>query len=104
MSPGRLFPAGYYTPVGYLAAQPVRRHEQDAMAVIPACHAADGILWAAIYTEAAYLAGNALQRATGLIDWAFGIAITITIVLVLIRRQTSKLAVRAEAAYPGPLE
>src|SRR5487761_1486195 len=31
-------------------------------------NAAGGILWAGIYTLAAYLAGNALQRASGTID------------------------------------
>jgi hypothetical protein len=30
--------------------------------------------------------------------------VAIVAVVVLIRRQTSKLAARAEAAYPGPLE
>ena len=67
-------------------------------------NAAGGILWAAIYTAAAYLAGNALQRATGIIDWAFSVAAVIVIALVLIRRQSSQLAVRAETAYTGPLE
>ena len=69
-------------------------------------NATGGIVWAGIYTAAAYLAGNALQRASGTIDLALGIAAVIAIaaVLLLVRRQTGKLAVRAEAAYPGPLE
>jgi membrane protein DedA with SNARE-associated domain len=69
-------------------------------------NAAGGIVWAGAYTLAAYLAGNALQRASGTIDLILGGAaiLAIAAVLVLVRRQTGKLAVRAEAAYPGPLE
>ena len=69
-------------------------------------NAAGGILWAAIYTFAAYLAGNALQQASGIIDWVFiGVAVVaIVAVIMWIRRQTSKLAAQAEAAYPSPLE
>ena len=69
-------------------------------------NAAGGIVWAGIYTLAAYLAGNALQRASGTISLILGgvAVLTIVAVLVVIRRQTGKLADRAEAAYPGPLE
>jgi len=69
-------------------------------------NAAGGILWAGAYTLAAYLAGDALQRASGTIDLILaGVAVlAIVAVVVLIRRQTGKLAARAEAAYPGPLE
>ena len=69
-------------------------------------NAAGGILWAAIYTTAAYLAGNALQRASGTITWVLAGAAVVAIVavLVIVRRQTGKLAARAEEAYPGPLE
>jgi membrane protein DedA with SNARE-associated domain len=69
-------------------------------------NAAGGILWAGAYTLAAYLAGNALQRASGTIDLILvGAALlAIVAVIVLIRRQTGKLATQAEAAYPGPLE
>jgi membrane protein DedA with SNARE-associated domain len=69
-------------------------------------NAAGGILWSAIYTFAAYLAGNALQQASGIIDWVLiGVAVVaIVAVLVLIRRQTGELAARAEAAYPDPLD
>ncbi len=69
-------------------------------------NAAGGILWAGAYTLAAYLAGNALQRASGTIDLILvGAALlAIVAVIVLIRRQTGKLAIQAEAAYPGPLE
>jgi membrane protein DedA with SNARE-associated domain len=69
-------------------------------------NAAGGILWAAIFTWAAYLAGNALQRATGTITWVLAGAAVLAIIaaLLVVRRQTGKLAGRAEAAYPGPLE
>jgi membrane protein DedA with SNARE-associated domain len=69
-------------------------------------NAAGGILWAAIYTAASYLAGNALQRASGTITWVLAGAAVVAIVavLVIVRRQTGKLAARAEEAYPGPLE
>jgi membrane protein DedA with SNARE-associated domain len=69
-------------------------------------NAAGGILWAGAYTLVAYLAGNALQQASGTIDLIFvGAAIlAIVVTIVIIRRQTGKLAAQAEAAYPGPLE
>jgi membrane protein DedA with SNARE-associated domain len=69
-------------------------------------NAAGGIVWAGAYTLAAYLAGSALQRASGTIDLILGGAaiLAIVAVIVLIRRQTGKLAAQAEAAYPGPLE
>jgi membrane protein DedA with SNARE-associated domain len=69
-------------------------------------NAAGGILWAAIYTTAAYLAGDALQRVSVTITWVLASAAVLAIVAVvlLVRRQTGRLADRAEAAYPGPLE
>ena len=69
-------------------------------------NAAGGIVWAGVYTLASYLAGAALQRASGWIDLILGAAAVLAIaaVLLLLRRQMARLAVRAEAAYPGPLE
>ena len=69
-------------------------------------NASGGVVWAGIYTAFAYLAGNTLKRASGTIDLIFiGVAVVaIVIVILLVRRQTSKLADRAEQAYPGPLE
>jgi hypothetical protein len=69
-------------------------------------NAAGGILWAGIYTFAAYLAGNALQRASHTIDLIIvGVAVlAVTGVIFVVRRQTGKLGLQAEAAYPGPLE
>ena len=69
-------------------------------------NAAGGIVWAGIYTTIAYLAGTALQRASRTIAYALaGAAVVAIIVVVLvIRRQASRLGDRAEAAYPGPLD
>ena len=69
-------------------------------------NAAGGIVWAAIWTFAAYFAGNALKRASGTINLIFiGAAVVgIVVAILLVRRQTSKFADRAEQAYPGPLE
>ncbi len=69
-------------------------------------NAAGGIIWAGIYTAASYLAGNALQQASGTVDWILaGVAVVVIIaVWLLIRRQASRLADRAEKAYPGPLD
>jgi membrane protein DedA with SNARE-associated domain len=69
-------------------------------------NASGGIVWAGIFTLAAYLAGDALQRASGTISWVLGGAAVIAIaaVLLLVRHQIGRLADRAEAAYPGPLE
>ena len=69
-------------------------------------NAAGGIVWAGIYTLAAYLAGNALQRASRTIDLIIvAVAVlAVTGVIFLVRRQIAKLGMLAEAAYPGPLE
>jgi membrane protein DedA with SNARE-associated domain len=69
-------------------------------------NAAGGIVWAGIYTLAAYLAGNALQRASHTIDLIIvAVAVlAVTGVIFVVRRQIAKLGMLAEAAYPGPLE
>ncbi len=69
-------------------------------------NAAGGIVWAGFYTLVAYLAGNALTRLSGTIDVVIGgIALLGAATAVLVfGRQTDRLAARAEAAYPGPLE
>jgi membrane protein DedA with SNARE-associated domain len=69
-------------------------------------NAAGGIVWAGIYTAASYLAGDALQRVSGVIDWILaGVAVlAIAGGVVVLRRQAAKLGDRAEAAYPGPLD
>ena len=69
-------------------------------------NAAGGIVWAGVYALASYLAGAALEQASRSIALALGAAAVIAVagMLLVVRRQTGKLAVRAEAAYPGPLE
>jgi hypothetical protein len=69
-------------------------------------NAAGGIVWAGVYTLASYLVGDALQRADKTINWILGAAAVIAFVAIIlvIRRQFSRLADRAEAAYPGPLD
>jgi len=69
-------------------------------------NAAGGIVWAGIYTLASYLAGDALQKADKTINWILGAAAVIAFIAIIlvIRRQFNRLADRAEAAYPGPLD
>jgi membrane protein DedA with SNARE-associated domain len=69
-------------------------------------NASGGIVWAGTYTVAAYLAGGALQQASGTIAWVLAGAALVAIIAMwlLIRHQASRLAVRAEELYPGPLE
>ncbi|MDA8070445.1 MAG: DedA family protein [Actinomycetota bacterium] len=69
-------------------------------------NASGGIAWAGIYTLASYEAGTTLRHLSGMINLALGGAAVVVIVVVLltVRRSASKLAERAELAYPGPLE
>jgi membrane protein DedA with SNARE-associated domain len=69
-------------------------------------NAAGGIVWAGVYTLASYLAGDALQRADTTINWILAAAAVVAFVAVVlvVRRQFGRLAERAEAAYPGPLD
>ena len=69
-------------------------------------NASGGIVWAGIYTLAAYLAGTALQQVSGTLNWVLlGVAVVaVAAAILIVRRQTGRLAVRAEAAYPGPLK
>jgi membrane protein DedA with SNARE-associated domain len=68
-------------------------------------NAAGGILWAAAYGIVTYLAGNALRQMSATIALLPGAVVVLATatVLVLARRQAGRLALRAEAAYPGPL-
>jgi membrane protein DedA with SNARE-associated domain len=69
-------------------------------------NASGGIVWAGVFTLASYLAGNALERASTTIAWILGGVAVVAIVagMLVMRRHAGKLAVRAEAAYPGPLD
>jgi membrane protein DedA with SNARE-associated domain len=69
-------------------------------------NAAGGIVWAAAYTSAGYLAGTALQRLSLAIDLVLGgvACLVIAVVVVLLRRRMGDLTERAERAYPDPLD
>lgn len=69
-------------------------------------NAAGGIVWAGVYTLAAYLAGNAITRLSGTMDLVIGGVALLGIAtgLLVVSRQTNRLGPAAEAAYPGPLE
>ena len=69
-------------------------------------NAAGGILWAAIYTFAAYAAGSAFERLSRTVNIVLLVAgvIAIAAALFIVRKQFSKYADKAEQAYPGPLE
>jgi membrane protein DedA with SNARE-associated domain len=68
-------------------------------------NAAGGIVWAAIFTVAAYLAGNVLERVSTVAAWVLGgVAVVLVVAgILVVRRRIDHLGVRAEAAYPGPL-
>ncbi len=69
-------------------------------------NAAGGIVWAGVYTFAAYLAGNAITHLSGVIALVIGgVALFgVATILIVVGRQTNRLGPAAEAAYPGPLE
>ncbi len=68
-------------------------------------NAAGGIVWAAIYTVAAYAAGSTLHRFSGVANIVLGVAAAIVILatILIVRRHAGRLAAVAEAAYPGEL-
>ena len=68
-------------------------------------NASGGIVWAAIYSFVPYAIGNTINKASTPVDIGLGV-VAVAIVAVgiwVIRRQAGRLAVQAEAAYPGPL-
>ncbi|MDA8264611.1 MAG: DedA family protein [Actinomycetota bacterium] len=69
-------------------------------------NAAGGIVWAAIYTFAAYRAGSFMRHVSGTVNIALGgvALVVIVVVLLLVRHKTRRMIDLAEAAYPGPLE
>jgi len=70
-----------------------------------AYNAAGGIVWAAVYTLLAYVVGDAFRKSSGTINVMLAAAAVVAIVtgILVLRRQASKLAARAELAYPGTL-
>jgi membrane protein DedA with SNARE-associated domain len=69
-------------------------------------NASGGIVWAGVYTIAAYAAGDTLRRLSGPISLVLTVAGVLAIVAagLFIRRQMRKLGPLAEAAYPGRLD
>ncbi len=68
-------------------------------------NASGGIVWAAIYSFVPYAIGNTINKASTPVDIGLGV-VAVAIVAVgiwVVRRQAGRLAVQAEAAYPGPL-
>jgi len=68
-------------------------------------NASGGIIWAASFTLVAYIAGAALERASGTISLITAIiaGVLVLIGIILLRRRIDVLAKRAEEVYPGPL-
>jgi membrane protein DedA with SNARE-associated domain len=68
-------------------------------------NAAGGVLWAAIYTFVSYEVGNAIHKASTVVDITLGIAAAVVVIgfIVLVRRRAGQLSRKAEDAYPGPL-
>lgn len=65
-----------------------------------------GILWAGVYTFVSFRAGRVLARASTYVTVAGVVIIVVALVTtaVVVRRGTARLAQRAEAAFPGPLD
>lgn len=70
-----------------------------------AFNATGGILWAGIYTFAAYYAGAELKKVSGTVTVVLIVAAVVVIVvgIVLVRRHFAGLQELAEKAFPGPL-
>jgi membrane protein DedA with SNARE-associated domain len=69
-------------------------------------NASGGIIWSAIYVWAAYFVGNAFEKASNTANYVLlgcGV-VAIAAAMFVVRKQFSKYADRAEAAYPGPLD
>jgi membrane protein DedA with SNARE-associated domain len=68
-------------------------------------NASGGIIWAAVYTFGGYVAGAALERASGTVTLITAIiaAVLVVVGVIMLRRRIDVLAKRAEEAYPGPL-
>ncbi len=69
-------------------------------------NATGGILWAAVYSFLAYKAAGFLAHASTPFAIAAGSVAVVAVVagMLLLRRNMAGLIVKAEAAYPGPLD
>lgn len=68
-------------------------------------NASGGILWAGVYTFAAYYAGAGLSKVSTPVDIALGVTAALVILagILVMRRRFSQLQEVAEKAFPGPL-
>lgn len=68
-------------------------------------NATGGVLWAAVYSFAAYFAGSALSSVSTPLDFTLGgVAVVVVVAaLLLVRRHMARLVAVAEEAFPGPL-
>jgi membrane protein DedA with SNARE-associated domain len=68
-------------------------------------NAAGGILWATVLGLGAYMFGEALRQATGLLTIGLGAVGLIAVVgaVLFLRAHEAQLEIEAERAVPGPL-
>ncbi|MCU1677540.1 MAG: dedA [Frankiales bacterium] len=69
-------------------------------------NAAGGVVWASIFGFGFYFFADLAQKAEGWVKWVGGALALVAFVgaFFYLRRAEKRLAVRAEAAFPGPLE
>ncbi|HET9847719.1 MAG TPA: DedA family protein [Candidatus Dormibacteraeota bacterium] len=69
-------------------------------------NAAGGIAWASVWGSAAYILGSQIERLSGPVAIAFGVAGVVAIIAgaLAIRSRERALEADAERAFPGPLE
>jgi membrane protein DedA with SNARE-associated domain len=69
-------------------------------------NATGGILWASVFGFGSYLFGHTLQQISGWLTIVLvGLGVVAIVVSVLVvRKKTTSLIVRAEETYPGPLD
>ncbi|MGI9049849.1 MAG: DedA family protein [Rubrobacteraceae bacterium] len=67
---------------------------------------AGGIIWASIFGIGAYYLGHEIERLGKPVGIALAVVAVIIVVVavILVRRSESRLKVKAEQAFPGPLE
>lgn len=70
-----------------------------------AANASGAVVWAAVYTFGAYLAGTTLKSVSAPLDIALAVGAVLVVgaAILLGRAKMSSLVEKAEAAYPGPL-
>jgi membrane protein DedA with SNARE-associated domain len=69
-------------------------------------NALGGIIWAIVYGDGAYLAGDRITKLSRPVDLGMAVAAIVAVVtlFLVLRRQQEMLSAKAEAAMPGPPE